>query len=225
MIEPSNFIHPWKNQNFDRFKKSYYEIKLLIKKNSKSQSRKFFLITMLEFTLAIILILAGTQTSKIIGKDLNNIDNIITIIGLIFSTYFFIDFIIKFQKINTDLPLSTFNKSYKKIRRSFQNYFIGFITTYGFYSIIILNTIFNQEQNYKALIFLKIIETNLSFYQSNSIIIIISFYTILFLGSVWFMESIIHEKLFQRIDNNLLQLKRNSAKSNCTPQRFTANNG
>ena len=209
MIEASNFIHPWKKQNLDRFKKSYYQIKLLIKKNSKSQNRKFFLITMLEFTLAVILILIGSQTSKIIGKDLNNIDNIITIIALIFSIYFFTDFIIKFRKINTNQPLSIFNESYKKTRESFQNYFIGFITTYGFYSIIILNTIFNQEQNYKALIFLKKIETNLNFYQSNSIIIIISMYTFLFLVSVWFIERLIHEKLFQRIDRNLLKLKGN----------------
>ena len=208
MIIRSNFIQPWKKQNFERFKKSYKEIKLLLNKNSKNQSRKFFLITMLEFTLAIIVIIAGTQTSELVDKDLNHIDNIITQIAIIFSIYFIVDFILKFHKIKTDNSILMLNQSYKKTRKSFQNYFFGFTITYGIYSIVILNAIFNQEQNYKALNFLKKIETNLSFYQSNSIILIVSFYTILVIFSIWFIENLIHKRLFQKINMNLLQLKK-----------------
>lgn len=206
----SDFNNTWKKQNFDRFKKSYDEIKELLKKNSQSQGRRFFLITMLEFTIAIILILVGTQTSKIVGKDLNNIDNITTIVAIIFSTYFVIDFAIKFLKIENDLPLISLNKSFTKARKSFKCFFVGFTIIYGFYAIIIFNAILNQEQNYKALTFLKKIETNLNFYQSNSIILIISIYTILFLFSVWFIENLIHRKLFEKIDNALLHLKKNN---------------
>ena len=210
MIVRSNFIQPWKKQNFERFRKSYKEIKLLLNKNSKNQSRKYFLITMVEFTLALILILAGTQTSKLVEKDLNHIDNIITLIAIIFSIYFIVDFIFKFQKIKTDSSILMLNQSYKKTRKSFQSYFFGFTIIYGIYSIVILNSIFNQEQNYKALVFLKKIEANLRFYQSNSIILIISIYTILVIFSIWFIENLIHKKLFHKINMNLIQLKHES---------------
>src|SRR5690606_25694552 len=83
----SNLLKPWRMQQFSRFQKSYNELREMLKKGSQSQSKKFFLLTLLEFIVAIIVIGIGSQVTKLTGLYLNEIDKVITIVALLITFY------------------------------------------------------------------------------------------------------------------------------------------
>lgn len=193
-------------QNFSRFYKSHKELRELLQKGSKSQSKGFFLVTLLEFFLVMNVIIIGAQITKITGLDLNEIDSVITIVALLFTIYFFGDFIIKFHKIRTTFPSSSFLVHFKKTRESFKNFFLLFLSTYGIYLIIILNSIY-QKQNNNTNYLLENLESLPDVYKVYLAILVISIYCIGFLTSIWFLEGYFHKKLMNKIEGNLRHFK------------------
>src|SRR5690606_27210662 len=199
----SNLLKPWKMQQFSRFQKSYNELREMLKKGSKSQSKRFFLLTLLEFIVAIIVIAIGSQVTNLTGLYLNEIDKVITIVALLFTIYFLVDFIFKLYKIRSTLPSYSFLVHFKKARESFKNFFLIFLSTYGVYLIIILNSFYHRENNTSYL--LESLE-NQDFNKVNIVILAISIYCVGFLILIWVLEAYLHKKMIKKIEKNLHNL-------------------
>ena len=190
-------------QQFSRFQKSYNELREMLKKGSQSQSKKFFLLTLLEFIVAIIVIAIGSQVTKLTGLYLNEIDKVITIVALLITIYFLVDFIFKFYNIRSTLPSYSLLVHFKKARESFKNFFLIFLSTYGVYLIIILNSFYHRENNTSYL--LESVEHQ-DFNKVNIIILSISIYCVGFLILIWVLEAYLHKKMIKKIEKNLHNL-------------------
>lgn len=199
----------WNNLNFRNPIIESSEIFLLIKKSSSSIVKKILIISILEFSISLIIpyfIQKQDYYKPLLEIEKNVVLVFLEYLYYLVFVYFLIQFFMNYKKIDTNSSLFYLSKNILKTRKSVYNYVISSLFLYNANSIVFAYLFLNESKLYKELILkndLGQLKLFVIIYYSSIIII-----TIICSLLIWYIYKILYLKLINKLNENFKELNK-----------------
>ncbi len=198
----------WKSVDLETKTLKSTELKHIIHQSSNSIVKKIFIISVIEFSLAILPLFF--KSNYYLSKEIIEIQNNIYFAcsDYVYYTillYFILQFYNNFRKINVRSNLNDLSKNILRTRKSVYYYIYSSLFIFNLNSIVFVFLYLKNNSTYKNFVDLHESQNNLVIFQIILLILIISILTIISFV-IWLIYKALYLRLIKKLNKNVIEL-------------------